>query len=103
MFMADRRRKEIGIRKVLGSGVMQIIAMLTGDFTKIVLVAILAATPLSYWIAGRWLNRFALHIELRWWYFLLPAVLALFIAWLTVGVQTIRAAYVNPVNTLKEN
>ena len=103
MFTADRRRKEIGIRKVLGSGVFQIISMLTTDFTKIVLLSMVLAIPFSYWLAVRWLGRFTMHIELYWWYFLIPAALVLLIAWLTVGLQTVRAASINPVKSLKED
>ena len=103
MFTADRRRKEIGIRKILGSGALQIIALLTADFTKIVLIAVTVGIPASYWLATRWLNRFALHIELHWWYFVFPAVFALLIAWLTVGLQTIRVALLHPVESLKNN
>lgn len=102
MFTADRRKKEIGIRKVLGAGVLGIVKMLTGDFTKIVLLGISVAVPVSYWLTSRWLARFTLRIDLSWWYFLVPAILVLLIAWLTVGIQTLQAARVNPVQSLKE-
>ncbi|MCB0611257.1 MAG: ABC transporter permease [Lewinella sp.] len=102
MFTTDRRKKEIGIRKVMGAGVFGIIRMLTGGFTKIVLFAVALALPAGYWLATHWLAQFTLHIGLYWWYFLGPAVLLLIIAWATVGVQTVRAARVNPVKSLKE-
>ncbi|PHN05277.1 ABC transporter permease [Flavilitoribacter nigricans] len=102
MFAADRRRKEIGIRKVLGASVFGVIKILTGDFTKVVALAIVVALPISYWLAANWLNRFHLHIDLEWWYFLLPAILVMTIAWLTIGLQTLRAARVDPVRCLKE-
>jgi ABC-type antimicrobial peptide transport system permease subunit len=86
-FTAERRVKEIGIRKVLGASVMGIIYLLSVDFTGIVFAAILIAVPVSYFIATSWLNTFAFRISLQWWYFVVPALTALFIAWLTVGLQ----------------
>lgn len=101
-FTAERRMKEIGIRKILGSSVIGIIRLLTGDFTKPVLAAIVISLPVSYLIAKNWLNTFAYRIELSWWFFIGAGLLALFIAWLTVGFQTLKAAHVNPVQCLKE-
>ncbi len=101
-FTAERRRKEIGIRKILGSSVIGIIQMLTRDFTRTVLMAILIALPISYLIVSHWLTNFSQSIELSAWIFLAPAILVLVIAWGTVGLQTIKAAYINPVLCLKE-
>ena len=101
-FTAERRLKEIGIRKALGASDFSIVRLLSGDFTKMVLVAIVIALPLSYLAAQRWLQDFAFHIELRWWYFAGAGLLALLIAWFTVGLQTVRAARVNPVECLKD-
>lgn len=101
-FTAERRLKEIGIRKVLGSSEFGIVYLLSGDFTKIVLVAIGIAIPFSYFIAQQWLDNFAFKITLQWWYFIGAGMLALIIAWLTVGTQAIRAARVNPTTCLKE-
>jgi len=101
-FTAERRRKEIGVRKVLGASSLNIIYLLSGDFTKLVLAAILVALPLS-WLATRyWLNNFAYRIDLHWWYFMGAGLAALLIAWLTVGAQAIRAASVNPTHSLKD-
>lgn len=100
-FNAQRRTKEIGIRKVLGASQWGIVRLLSVDFTKMVIVAILAALPLSYWIAAHWLESFAFKIDLKLWFFLGAGIAALLIAWLTVGVQTMRAASVNPVECLK--
>ena len=100
-FTAERRQKEIGIRKILGSGEWRIIYLLSGDFTKMVIVAIAIALPLSYYLMKEWLNNFSEHISLNWWYFGSAALVALAVAWLTVGLQTIRAARVNPVQCLK--
>lgn len=101
-FTAERRKKEIGIRKILGSSVIGIIQMLTRDFTRTVLMAILIALPVSYLIVSRWLTNFSQSVELSAWIFLLPAIFVLIIAWGTVGLQTIKAAYINPVLCLKE-
>ena len=101
-FTAERRLKEIGIRKILGATDFGIVRLLSGDFTKMVLVAIVVALPISYLIAQRWLEDFAFSIELEWWYFAGAGLLALLIAWFTVGLQTVKAARVNPVECLKD-
>ncbi len=102
MFTAERKKKEIGIRKVLGSSILGIVGMLTRDFTKTVITAILISLPISFLIAKNWMDSFAYGIDLDWSLFLLPSVIVLVIAWCTVGMQTIRAAMVNPVQSLKE-
>lgn len=101
-FLAERRKKEIGIRKVLGSSVIGIVQLLSSDFTKTVLVAILISAPGSYLLSNYWLANFADSIQLNLWFFILPSLLVLFIAWCTVSLQTIKAAQVNPVICLKE-
>ncbi len=100
-FTVERRIKEIGIRKVLGAGEFGIIRLLTRDFTGIVLVAIIIALPVSYFIATQWLASFAYRIDLKWWYFISAGSIALLIAWFTVGLQTAKAAGINPVRCLK--
>ncbi len=101
-FTAERRKKEIGIRKILGASVFGIVRMLTSDFTKTVLVAIVISLPISYLFAKNWLANFAFSIELTAWYFIIPGILVLLIAWGTVGLQTVQAARVNPVDCLGE-
>lgn len=101
-FTAERRRKEIGIRKVLGSSEFSIVYLLSGDFTKLVLLAILIALPFSYLLTKQWLDNFAYKIPLQWWYFLGAGLFALSIAWLTVGTQAVRAARVNPTHCLRD-
>ncbi len=101
-FIAQRRIKEISIRKVLGANPFSIIRLLTLDFTKMVVVAILIGIPISYFIARSWLNDFAFSIDLSIWFFIMAGLLTLAIAWLTVSLQTMKAARVNPVNNLKE-
>lgn len=100
-FSAERRVKEIGIRKILGSSVFQIVQMLSQDFTKMVIVANLIALPVSYFLTRNWLQNFAHSIQLQWWFFVLSGVIALAISWITVGYQTFKAANANPVDSLK--
>ncbi|WP_316820954.1 ABC transporter permease [Pedobacter gandavensis] len=100
-FTAERRLKEIGIRKVLGASEASIIMILSKDFTKPVIAAILIALPMSYIMTRYWLNTFAYRIELQVWYFVAAGLLALFIAWLTVAIQAVKAATVNPIQCLK--
>jgi putative ABC transport system permease protein len=101
-FTAERRLKEIGIRKVLGSSVVGIVYLLSSDFTKIVLTAVVIALPASYFIASYWLDNFAFKIPLELGYFLGAGLMALIIAWLTVGTQALKAARVNPTQCLKD-
>ncbi len=101
-FTAERRTKEIGIRKILGCSELRIIRMLSADFTGMVLIAITIALPVSYFIAKYWLEGFAYRVDLEWWFFIGAGLMALLIAWFTVGMQTIKAARINPAKTLKE-
>lgn len=100
-FTAERRRKEIGIRKSLGSSSRSIVLLLSADFTRMVIASILLGIPVSYWLLDQWLERFAFRIELELWYFVATGAVALLIAWLTVASQAIRAARVNPVECLR--
>ena len=99
-FTAERRLKEIGIRKVLGSSEFGIVYLLSTDFTKMVVAAVAIGLPVSYLLIKNWLDGFAFKIPLQWWYFLSAGVIALVIAWLTVGLQTIKAARMNPTKCL---
>ena len=100
-FTAEQRRKEIGIRKVLGASVTNIVSLLSQDFLKLVLLANLLAWPLAGWVMHRWLQDFAYRIDLGWWVFALAGVSALLIALLTVGFQALKAALANPVKSLR--
>jgi putative ABC transport system permease protein len=100
-FTAERRVKEIGIRKILGSSNRAIVYLLSGEFTKMVIVAIGIALPASWYFASSWLEGFAFHIDLEWWFFAGSGFAALLIAWLTVGLQTIKAARINPTECLR--
>jgi ABC-type antimicrobial peptide transport system permease subunit len=101
-FTAERRRKEIGIRKVLGSTEYNIVYLISLDFTILVLVSILLALPISYLLTRQWLDNFAFKIPLEWWYFIGAGLVALFISWMTVGTQAVRAARVNPTQCLRD-
>lgn len=101
-FTAERKLKEIGIRKVLGASELNIIYTLSKDFTIPVIVAIVIALPISYVLTKYWLNSFAYRIELQLWYFVAAGLLALFISWLTVSLQAIKAAHADPVKCLKQ-
>ena len=100
-FTAERRSKEIGIRKALGSSVTNIIMLLTGDFTRLVFVSIVIALPISYFLVSNWLERFAYHVDLGAWFFIGAGLIALLIAWVTVGTQAVKAAKVNPSQCLR--
>jgi len=101
MFTAEQRTKEIGIRKVLGASVAAIINLLSIDFLKLVLVAVVIATPVAWWAMNKWLMDFAYRIDISWWMFALAAVTALLIALFTVSFQAIKAAVANPVKSLR--
>ena len=100
-FSAEKRTKEIGVRKVLGASVINIIVMLSKEFTRLVAVAFIVAVPLSYFLMDRWLQDFAYRINIGWEIFAIAGVLALLIALITVSYQAIRAALANPVDALK--
>ncbi|MEX2592614.1 MAG: ABC transporter permease [Anditalea sp.] len=99
-FMAEQRKKEIGIRKVLGSSVSAIVALLSRDFVKLVIIAIVLALPLSWYAIGLFLKSFSYRIGLEWHYFALTGLAALVIALLTISGHTIKAAVKNPVDSL---
>ncbi|MCX2740411.1 ABC transporter permease [Pontibacter anaerobius] len=101
-FTAERRLKEIGVRKVLGASEFSIAYLLSVDFSKLVLISILIALPASYLLVTYWLQNFAYRIELKLWYFVGAGLLALFIAWFTVGMQAVKAAKVNPTQCLSD-
>ena len=100
-YMAEQRTKEIGVRKVLGASVSNIVIMLSKDFAKLVLIASVFAIPLAWWAMNKWLQDFAYRINIGWWVFAAAGILALMIALLTVSSQAIKAAIANPVKSLR--
>ena len=100
-FSAEQRRKEIGIRKVLGASVTGLTQLLSKDFIKLVAVAIVISTPISWWAMDKWLQSYAYRVTLSWWMFALAGGLAIFIAILTVSSQAIKTVVANPTNSLR--
>ena len=100
-FMAEQRSKEIGVRKVLGASVQNITTLLSIDFVKLVLLAILIASPIAWWGMNKWLQEFAYKITISWWMFAAAGLCAILIALITVSFQSLKAALANPVNSLR--
>jgi len=100
-YTAGLRTKEIGVRKVMGASVGQVVVMLSMEFTKLILVAFIIAVPIAWWGMDKWLEGFYYRTSLGIWTFLMAGGAALFISWITVSYQSIRAAIVNPVNSLR--
>jgi putative ABC transport system permease protein len=100
-YAAEQRTKEIGVRKVLGASVGGIVAMLSKDFAKLVLIASVIAFPVAWWAMHNWLQSFAYRINISWWVFVIAGVAAILIALITVSFQAIKAAIANPVKSLR--
>jgi ABC-type lipoprotein release transport system permease subunit len=101
VFAAARRKKEIGIRKVMGAGITQVAVLLSKEFLKPVLIAILIASPVASYVMVKWLQNYTYRISLEWWMYLLAGIIAIMIALLTVSIQSVRAASMNPVKALR--
>ena len=101
MFTINTRIKEIGIRKILGASVTNIVSMLSTEFIKLVSIAFVIAAPIAWWAAYKWLEDFAYRTSMSWWVFALAGVFMLLIALITLSFQTIRAAMANPVKSLR--
>ena len=100
-FSAQQRVKEIGVRKVLGASVPHVVALLSKDFLELVLIALVLAIPVAWWLMNDWLKDFAYRINIEWWIFLVAAIIAIIIAFVTVSTQAIKAAISNPVKSLR--
>jgi putative ABC transport system permease protein len=100
-YSAGQRTKEIGVRKILGASVTDITRLLTKDFLKPVVLGIVCAAPIGYYLMHKWLQDFAHRIDMPWWFFGLTALITLFIAFVTVSFQAIKAAVANPVKSLR--
>ena len=100
-FMAEQRRKEIGVRKVLGASVSNMVVMLSSGVTRLILVAVVIAVPVAWWAISSWLESFAYRVEMSWVVFVGASVAALFIGWITVSFESVKAALANPVKSLR--
>ena len=100
-FMTEQRTKEIGVRKVLGASVFNLVYMLSTGITKLILIAIVIAIPLSWYAVNSWLSGFAYHINVSWLIFFIAALAALSMAWITVSYEAIKAAIVSPIKSLR--
>ncbi len=102
-FSAEQRTKELGIRKVLGAKVSSLVILFTSEFTKLVIMAVLIASALAYYIIKVWLTGFAYKAPIEPWVFLVAGATALIISWLTIGFQAIKSAYTNPIESLRDD
>ncbi|MDP5062858.1 MAG: ABC transporter permease [Maribacter sp.] len=100
-FMGEQRKKEIGIRKVLGASIMGITQMLSKDFVKLVFIAMLIAFPVAYWLMDKWLSNFAFHVDMSYSVFIIAGISALVIALFTISFQSVKAALSNPIKSLR--
>ncbi|MDP4284477.1 MAG: ABC transporter permease [Bacteroidota bacterium] len=100
-YAAEQRTKEIGVRKVLGASVSGIVAMLSKNFAKLVLIASVIAFPIAWWTMNKWLQSFAYRIHISWWVFVIAGIATILIALITVSFQAIKAAFANPVKSLR--
>ncbi|MCE7065608.1 ABC transporter permease [Dyadobacter sp. CY326] len=100
-YTAERRTKEIGVRKVLGASVANIVTLLSKEFLRLIIIAILIGTPIAWFGMNQWLSDFAYHVNLPWWMFFAAGAIAITIALLTVSFQSIKAALMNPVKSLR--
>ncbi|AUD03241.1 ABC transporter permease [Spirosoma pollinicola] len=103
IFATEQRRKEIGVRKVLGASVQSIVRLLSKDFLKQMVIAFIVASPIALYCVNRWLQSFAYKVTLELWMFIVAGVLAIGIALVTISIQAIKAAMANPVNTLRRD
>ena len=100
-YTVERKTKEIGIRKVHGANIPQIVFLLTKNFVRWIFIANIIAFPLAYYAMQKWLENFAYRIDIGWAIFILSALMAMIVALLTISVQAIKAARANPVETLR--
>ena len=100
-FAAQQRVKEIGVRKVLGASVFNVVTLLSKDFLMLVIIALVLAVPVAWYVMNEWLKDFAYRINIQWWIFFVAAIIAIIIAFVTISTQAIKAAISNPVKSLR--
>jgi len=100
-YTAERRIKEIGVRKVLGASVANITTLLSKDFLQLVVISCIVAFPVAWWMMSNWLRNYKYRIEISWWIFLAAGLSAILIALITISFQSIKAAIANPVKSLR--
>jgi putative ABC transport system permease protein len=100
-YTAEQRTKELGIRKVLGASVANLVMLMSGDFSRLVVFAFAISAPFSWWLLDMYLERYQVRIGIPWWVFPLTGVIALLFALAVVATQALRAAYANPVHSLR--
>ena len=100
-FMAEQRNKEINIRKVLGASVVNLYQLLTFNYLKLILIAMVIGTPIAWYLMHKWLENYSYHMDLKWWYFVLAGILVSVIALMTVSQQAIKLTFTNPAEVLK--
>jgi len=101
-YMAETRMKEIAVRKVLGASVAQVTSLLSVDFIKLVIIAILIASPIAWWAMDKWLQDYSYRIQIQWHYFVIAGLMAILISMVTISYQAIKAALSNPVDSLRD-
>ena len=100
-YLAEQKKREIGIRKVLGASINSVVNLLTKDFIKLIVIAFIVAFPLSFYFMNNWLESFTYKIDIQWWVFALAGIFALAVTLLTVGFQSLKSARANPVKSLR--
>ena len=96
-----QRTREIGIRKVVGATSRSIAALLSKDFLRLIVISIIIALPIAWWVMNRWLQAFTYKIEIEWWMFVLSGLLTVSIAIMTISIQAIKAVMMNPLKSLR--
>jgi putative ABC transport system permease protein len=101
IYVAERKTKEIGIRKVMGASISSLVSMLSTDFLKLIAIAFLIAVPISYYLMNEWLQTFSFRVEMNVWIFIVAGLVSFMIAWVAVGFESVKAAVNNPVDSLR--